>query len=509
MTDTTTHNAVHAEAPGDASPEPAADGGQVVHDGPRSNPLALIVLFVGAIVLGQRFGANLPLIIVGIALMIFFHELGHFLTAKWTGMKATEFFLGFGPTLWSFRRGETEYGLKLIPAGAYVKIIGMHNLDPVEPADEAKAFRQKSYPQRVLVAAAGSIMHFILATLLFVVAYSFVGVPDENNWYVASIAEDSPIAAAGLLEDDVPVELNGQPLQNFGDLGTQLVGMADQPFRLVVLRSGQRVELNGITGWRLNAAAAAKIEGLLPRDQVLAVNGVAVTTYDSFLDLVEPGGTYSALVQGRIADDIVEFTSQIVVRDEVADGAAGYLGLGRGLRAEPMGVGTGTVEGLQAVGSRTGLVVKGMGSFFSRAGFRDTFTNAFNRSELTSEPAPDAVITETDRLEANSRDENRAISIIGAARAGKQIADETGWGATLAMFAILNISVGLLNLLPLLPLDGGHIVVATYERLRSRAGRRYHADFAKALPVTYVIVALMATMFVFTTLRDIFDPLNL
>ena len=81
--------------------------------------------------------------------MLFVHELGHFLAARRAGMKVTEFFLGFGPRIWSFRRGETEYGLKAIPLGAYVRIIGMNNLEDVDPADEPRTYRAKGYWSRV------------------------------------------------------------------------------------------------------------------------------------------------------------------------------------------------------------------------------------------------------------------------------------------------------------------------------------------------------------------------
>ena len=91
------------------------------------------------------------LFVVALIFMIFMHELGHYLTARWTGMKVTEFFIGFGPRLWSFRKGETEYGVKGIPAGAYVRIIGMNNLDPVDPDDEQRSYRVKSWPRKMLV----------------------------------------------------------------------------------------------------------------------------------------------------------------------------------------------------------------------------------------------------------------------------------------------------------------------------------------------------------------------
>ena len=88
--------------------------------------------------------------------MIFLHELGHFVTAKVSGMKVTEFFFGFGPKLWSFTKGETEYGVKAIPAGAYVRIIGMNNLEEIPPEDEPRTYRAQSYPRRLLVGVAGS-----------------------------------------------------------------------------------------------------------------------------------------------------------------------------------------------------------------------------------------------------------------------------------------------------------------------------------------------------------------
>ncbi len=102
--------------------------------------------------------------IVGVVFSIFMHELGHYLTAKWTGMKVTQFFLFFGPRLWSFRRGETEYGVRALPLGAFVRIIGMNRMDEVDPADEARTYRQKSFPRRLLVISAGSITHVFIGS---------------------------------------------------------------------------------------------------------------------------------------------------------------------------------------------------------------------------------------------------------------------------------------------------------------------------------------------------------
>ncbi len=116
-------------------------------------------------------------VLAAIIAMIMLHELGHFVMAKRAGMKVTEFFLGFGPRLWSIRRGETEYGVKAIPAGGYVRIIGMSNVDEVDPADEERTYRSKPYRHRLGVAVAGSTMHFIIAAVPAVPALAAAGLP--------------------------------------------------------------------------------------------------------------------------------------------------------------------------------------------------------------------------------------------------------------------------------------------------------------------------------------------
>ena len=112
---------------------------------------------------------------VGIVISVFLHETGHFVTARMTGMKATQFFLGFGPRLWSFKRGETEYGVRALPIGAFVRIIGMNNLDEVPPQDEARTYRQATFPRRMLVISAGSLMHLLIAVVLLFTIYAVKG----------------------------------------------------------------------------------------------------------------------------------------------------------------------------------------------------------------------------------------------------------------------------------------------------------------------------------------------
>ena len=124
--------------------------------------LALAVI-VGLLVALALWNIWAFVFVVGLLACIFLHELGHFLTARASGMKVTQFFLFMGPKLFSFRRGETEYGLRMFPIGAFVRIVGMNNLDPVDPEDEPRAYRSKSYPKRMWVITAGSVRESVVS----------------------------------------------------------------------------------------------------------------------------------------------------------------------------------------------------------------------------------------------------------------------------------------------------------------------------------------------------------
>ena len=141
-----------------------------VADSPRAGKAFLAVLIGGLLLLALVVpGSRIPLIIVaGIVVMVMLHEAGHYFAARWAGMKATEFFLGFGrPKLFSFRRGETEFGVKPIALGGYVRIVGMTNLEDVDPEDEPRSFRQGTTGKRMVVILAGVTMNFLLAYVLF------------------------------------------------------------------------------------------------------------------------------------------------------------------------------------------------------------------------------------------------------------------------------------------------------------------------------------------------------
>jgi membrane-associated protease RseP (regulator of RpoE activity) len=181
--------------------------------------------------------------LVVIVASILVHEAGHFFTARWFGMKAERFFFGFGPTLWSTRRGDTEYGIKALPAGAFVKIAGMNRYEAIAPEDKDRAFFSKPAWQRAIVLAAGSLTHFVVAAvLLFTVMVIYElprlenGVPVTSN-RITHVEPDSPASAAGLRPGDRVVAVNDTPVESF-----------DQVREIVAARPEQQVSVTFVRG---------------------------------------------------------------------------------------------------------------------------------------------------------------------------------------------------------------------------------------------------------------------
>ncbi len=209
--------------------------------------LILAVSLIVALALVLHAGALL-IVIVSLIIIVMVHELGHFATAKWSHMKVTEYFVGFGPRLWSFRRGETEYGVKAIPAGGYVKIPGMTNLEEIDPADEPRTYRRQPFRNRVLVASAGSIMHFLMAFVLAWAALVFIGTPSATGVVIESFTPFSGVAQnpaqrGGLQAGDQVVSVDGHSVQTLTAFESDIKKAIGLPLHLVVTRAGHPVSL--------------------------------------------------------------------------------------------------------------------------------------------------------------------------------------------------------------------------------------------------------------------------
>ncbi|MDH3471350.1 MAG: RIP metalloprotease [Acidimicrobiia bacterium] len=367
------------------------------------------------------------IVIIGIIAMVMIHEAGHFVAAKAFGMKATEFFFGFGPKLWSTQRGETEYGIKAIPLGGYVRIIGMNPFEEVTAEEEERTYRRAKFWQKAVVVLAGVGSNFAVAFVILYFVAAVIGEPDTDAPLpiVAGVVvetaqgQQTAASAAGLREGDLFVEVNGTNIDDWDQLVDILHAAPNEEVDLVIERDGKTLELVTTLTSRFNADSGQN-EGFL---------GVS--------------------------------PQYVVLRDNPA-------------------------AALVTAGDQMGVLVaestKGMWTLVSGIG------------GLVS-----GVISGEDVGENQAR----PLSPIGIARLGAE-SEAVGLDLTLTIVAWFNVFVGLLNVLPIYPLDGGHFSVALYEKV---VGRR--ADVRKLAPIAAAVVIFLVLLGVLGIYLDIVDPLNL
>jgi len=407
-----------ADAPRTEAPEPIAPQ-------PRRETVARIAALVAgtAVVVAMIYAAGgwaWVVVVASLITIIMLHELGHFVTAKWSGMKATEFFVGFGPRLWSIRKGETEYGVKALPLGGYVKILGMTSAEELDPSDEPRSYVNQSTSKRVLVASAGSIVHVLIALLLAIGALFFLGLPTSQGraaigaLTVYPHGALSPAERAGIHPGDLVLAINGRATPTPQDVANAIQGSHGAALHLTILRGGQRLHL-------VATPAPSPLAGAKPGHLYL---GVSLATAQVFRHL----------------------------------GLFGAIGLGAVL---------------------VGRVTSGTVS---------SFVHTFSPSGIGSLAHQ---VTDAKAGAAASQSPQRTYSMIGALALAADAARASAF-ALIEILIALNISLAVLNMLPMLPLDGGHVAIALYERVRTRKGRApYRADVNKLIPVVYAFMAFL------------------
>ena len=381
---------------------------------------ALLALNLLIFLLAPEGSRGVVLFIEALLLMILIHEAGHFFTAKWFGIKVEEFFVGFGPRLWSTKRGETEYGVKAIPAGGYVRIAGMNPFQEPAPEDRDRVFGAKPAWQRAIVLVAGSFTHFVLAILLLASIVGFVGIPVEGPPLVAAVEPRlaggvSPAAASGLEEGDQIVEVNGEPIDSTDELIEITSGSAGEEMTIVVLRAGDRVTLRATP-----------------------------------------------------------------VLDEIEGERVARLGIGLELPRETEPAPAALWRGVEGTGEIAVESFKALGRVFSPSGLARIGELVTGQADRTVEDP---------------------LSIVGAGRLAGQAASSENYDILLAFLAALNVFVGIVNILPLPPLDGGHLAVLAWEKVTGRK-----VDMAKLIPLTAAVAGLLILLTLALAYLDVANP---
>jgi membrane-associated protease RseP (regulator of RpoE activity) len=387
--------------------------------------------------------------IVALLFSVMLHETGHFVMAKKFGMKATRYFVGFGPTLWSTRRGETEYGIKALPFGGFVKIIGMHSLDDVDdPADEPRSFRRQPAWQRIVVLCAGSFMHFVLAFLLIFSLALAIGIANDNTTQLGTV---SPCVATSVSQ------------------------------------------LNNGTCTATDQASPAKLAGLRVGDRVTAFNGKPVRNWTQLGDAIRkaPAGSAATITVKRGGQTLTLHPTLATVSGR----SGAYLGIAPTVVFQVAN----PVRAVQYAGSAFEQVI--VGSVKAVGALPGALPKLFSKDR-------------------GSTAAGQVSSVVGAAEAtGAAVAANVGWqfkvSFVLLLIASLNIFVGVFNMLPLLPLDGGHVAVVVWERVRAWFARLRKrpdpglVDMAKLLPVSFSIFMVLMFFGVMLVLADIVNPVNI
>ena len=385
--------------------------------------------------------------VVALLVSVMIHEAGHYLTAKKFGMKVTEFFLGFGQKIWSTQRGETEFGVKVIPAGGYCRIVGMSSREVLSPADADRAFIKATVTQRLIVLGAGSFLHFVIGFLLLITLFGAVGVTSVTNQVekisdcVPQIATEvcsatstpSPAKTAGLLPGDKIVKIDGESFRLWSDAVAVIRASAGREINLLIERSGDRVQVQVTPATRMVDGKAVGVLGVINEIGTIRFSPIAATAR-------------ATSFTGEILQNSV--TSLIALPTKIPD-----------LLAQTFG----TTE----------------------------------------------------------RDPEGLVGVVGVARVSGETAStkKLSLNEKIATFVLivasLNIFVGMFNLLPLLPLDGGHMAVAIADGIRNFIAKRRGLakpapiDVERLTPITMVVFVLMATLSILLLAADIFNPIRL
>jgi membrane-associated protease RseP (regulator of RpoE activity) len=366
-------------------------------------------------------GIGLFILVVLIVIMV--HESGHFFTAKAFGIKVEEFFIGFGPRLWSFRKGETEYGIKALLFGGYVRIAGMNPFQEPTPEEYPRTYGAKPVGQRAAVILAGPVTHFFIAFLTLVTFFLAIGFPNLSRPMVNTVmsldgTNPSPAQRVGLRPGDEIVALDGHPAGDRDQVIAYVRGHTGQPIDITLRRDGQTLTVT-----------ATPVPSKLPGD-------------------TKPVGRLGVNLEG--------------VRE----------------REGPV---TAVRDAAVWTGRTTRDVVLLLGDVFGPSALKRVGQLLFGNAQ---------------------REPTDPTSVIGAGKLAGEAVRQGAWDAFLWLVVVFNVFIGLLNLVPLPPLDGGHLAVLAYEKVR-----RKRPDPRKLIPLTTIVAGFIVLYAAAVSYLDIVKPI--
>lgn len=376
------------------------------------------------------------LFVAALIIVVMVHEAGHFAAAKAFGIRVQEYFVGFGPLIWSTKRGffgtgrgrkrhprsETDYGVKALPLGGYVRIAGMNPFEEVPPEDVPRTYGAHPIWHRAVVILAGPVTHLVMAFAILLVLLTAIGVPDESRPLIDVVQAElggrpSPASQAGLRAGDEIVAVDGRPVESADAFVAYTRAHVGLPIAVTVLRGGERVTVRAVP-------VLSRVEGEAEPVGRLGVSlGEANRRYGPI-----PAAGRAAVLTGQIVKGVV----------------------------------------LQ------------LGNVFGPSGLKRI-------GELLT-GAPRRITDPT--------------SVVGGAQLAGAAARSGNWGAFLELLAVFNIFVGIINVVPLPPLDGGHLAVLVAEKV---SGRR--VDMRKLIPLTALVAVFMLLLVVSLAFVDFTNPL--
>jgi len=367
---------------------------------------------------------------IALLLSVMVHEFGHYITAKRFDMKVTEFFLGFGKRIWSFTRGETEFGIKAIPAGGYCRIEGMTPRDEMPAGEESRAFFGATTSRKLIVLGAGSFAHFVIGFLLIFSIFFGVGVNALLS-DVTQVAPNSAAAASGFQIGDKITAINGKKVTNWFTDAKAISASGGKELTFTVERDGSEITIKAAPNYLTSE-----------KRYMLGIVTKVGTQRESFVTSITESGRATASLTRE------------------------------------------SVKALIALPTKVPQLI------------RQTFGH-------------------------EKRDPNGLVGVVGAARvsgdaiSSNKLNNTERLGTFLLLIASLNIFVGLFNLLPLLPLDGGHMAVAIADEIRAFVARLRGKprpagiDVNVLTPITATVFAVLAVLTAILLIADIFNPVSL